>query len=140
MKYPLCRHIRTSGLQCKSPALTNQTHCFYHTRLYQRHSPFRQPATVTTEAAPSVQLGPLEDAESLQLARSQIINALAAGQLDQRLAATLLYGLQTASNNLARLPRHIPAGQVIRSVEPTSDGHDLAQDAAFSDDWQDDPE
>lgn len=142
MKYPLCRHIRSSGLQCKSPALTHQAHCFYHTRLYQKHSPFRRPAPHMEETSPAhpIQLGLLEDAESVQIAFSQILNALVTGQLDQRLATTLLYGLQMASSNLARLPRHTPAGEVIRSIEPTDDGHELARDTAFYDDWQDDPE
>jgi len=42
MQYPLCRHIKTNGIQCKSPALTAGLYCFFHERLYARHSPFRK--------------------------------------------------------------------------------------------------
>ncbi len=31
MQYPLCRHIRTNGLRCKSPALTEAPYCYFHT-------------------------------------------------------------------------------------------------------------
>ncbi len=138
MLYPLCRHIRTNGTQCGSPALTNQTHCFYHTRLHQKHRNVAKPVQQVSSASKTVhpiELGLLDDAESIQVALSQIINAVATGQIESRLATTLLYGLQMASNNLARLPIHTSPSRVIRVVERTPEGQDLAADPAFYNDY-----
>ncbi len=137
MLYPLCRHIKTNGTQCSSPALTNQTHCFYHTRLHQRHRNATKSIKPVVESGTvsRIELGLLDDAESIQIAISQIINALAAGQLESNLAKILLYGMQMASANLARMPIHASPRKVIRSIESTPEGEDLAKDPAFYNDY-----
>ena len=33
---PECRHIKTSGGKCGSPALRGQPYCYFHSRLRER--------------------------------------------------------------------------------------------------------
>jgi hypothetical protein len=104
MQYTLCRHIKTNGTQCEAPSLGDGQWCFFHSRLHHRHSRFR-PIEVVSESiarAQPVHLSALEDCESVQVALSVVINALASGQVEPRHATALLYGLQIASSNLAR--------------------------------------
>ena len=135
MQYPLCRHIKTNGIQCKSPALTAGLYCFFHKRLYARHSPFRNPPATHGVLIPGhhIQLEPLEDSESVQIALSVVINALATGQLETKRATALLYGLQLASMNAANLDLQPYAPEVVRSAEALPDGLDLAEPGALVD-------
>jgi hypothetical protein len=71
----------------------------------------------------SLDLPPIEDTESVQLALIDVLQALAANQLDPKRAGLLLYGLQVASANAKHL--HIPSHSV-RTVTYTSDGIALA--------------
>lgn len=128
MQYPLCRHIKTNGIQCKSPTLAAGLYCFFHKRLYARHSPFRNPPGTYGSLIPGhhIQLEPLEDPESVQIALSVVINALATGQLESRRATALLYGLSLASVNVCRL-NPIPYGsRSVRTADTSPDGQDLA--------------
>jgi hypothetical protein len=135
MQYPLCRHIRTNGLRCKSPALTDATSCYFHARLNERHSGYRHTAASRGYLVPGqhVQLTTLEDRESIQVALSVVINALATGALDARRATALLYGLQLASSNAATLNLMPYAPDVVRTAESTPDGLDLAEPGAILD-------
>jgi len=146
MQLPLCRHIKTNGLQCASPSLTGALYCFFHTRLYARHSPYRYTPATRGYLIPGqhVQLEPLEDAESVQVALSVIVNALATGQLETRRATALLYGLSLASVNVRRLNSGPSASKVVRNIGQTPEGLDLAQPGAtyepFECDDEDDDE
>jgi hypothetical protein len=135
MQYPLCRHVKTNGLRCKSPALTEAPYCFFHARLNDRHSGYRYTAATRGYLVPGqhIQLTTLEDRESIQVALSMVINALAIGALDIRRATTLLYGLQLASSNAANLNLAPYAPDVVRTVESTPDGLDLAEPGAILD-------
>lgn len=84
MPYPLCRHIKTNGLQCEAPSLTGESFCYFHTRLHQRHAAFRHTDRTRGYLVPGqhIELAPIEDRDSVQLALSLVINALAAGQLE----------------------------------------------------------
>jgi hypothetical protein len=70
-----------------------------------------------------LQLPPVEDTESIQLALIDVLQALAANQLDPKRASLLLYGLQVASANAKHL--NIPSHGV-RTITYTSDGIALA--------------
>ena len=82
--------------------------------------PVAQPATF--ENTP-LDLPPLEDNVSIQLALIDVLQALAANQLDPKRAGLLLYGLQVASANVQKM--HIPLDGV-RSVTFTDNGTPLA--------------
>jgi hypothetical protein len=131
-EYPLCRHVRTNGLQCQSPALTGEDHCYFHNRLHARHARFRPTpgSEVYFTHGQDLDLGPLEDRESVQSALSVVINALATGRIDARRGTTLLYGLQLASSNAARLNPTPGTPNVVRAVESSPTGLDLAEPGA----------
>jgi hypothetical protein len=83
-------------------------------------------------------LPPLEDAVSIQLALIDVLQALAVNQLDTKRAGLLLYGLQVASANVQKM--HRPISDVVRSVTYTEEGTPLApQDYGYDiEDYDDD--
>jgi hypothetical protein len=127
MPYQLCRHIKTNGTRCKAPSLTDGLWCYFHHRLHDRHKTYRHTEATRGYLVPGqhIELTALEDRESVQLALSCVINALATGRLETKRATALLYGLQLASNNAARL-RTEPSATV-RTIEPSPEGLDLAE-------------
>jgi hypothetical protein len=129
MQYQLCRHIRTNGLQCQAPSLREATYCYFHNRLHQRHAAFRPQGEAARYviAGQHVQLLPLEDRESVQTALSVVINALALGHLETRRATALLYGLQLAAMNTTKLNTQPYAPNVVRNIDSSPEGLDLAQ-------------
>lgn len=128
MPTPLCRHVRTNGIRCGSPSLSGDQWCYFHNRLHQRHSRFRYTEVTRDYLIPGrdLELLALEDPESIQLALSMVINALATGALDSKRASTLLYGLQLASANAARLKSCPIPSDVVRDFSTSADGLDLA--------------
>jgi hypothetical protein len=133
MQYTLCRHIKTNGTRCKAPSLTDGHWCYFHHRLHQRHTIFRHTEATRGYLIPGqhIELAALEDRESVQVALSVVINALATGQLDTRRATALLYGLQLASNNTRGLQSQPFAPDVVRATEPSPEGLDLAEPGAI---------
>src|SRR5258708_4700226 len=145
MQYELCRHIKTNGTRCKAPSLIGGVWCYFHQCLHQRHSTFRQTEATRGYLIPGqhVELTTLEDRESVQVALSVVVNALATGKLETKRAVALLYGLQLASMNTARLQLKPYAPDVVRTLESTPDGLDLAEPGAtltFLPDEDDDEE
>ena len=132
MTYRLCRHIKTNGTRCKAPSLNGGTWCYFHNRLHQRHTAFRPTQATRGYLIPGqhIELTALEDRESVQVALSVVINALATGHLETKRATALLYGLQLASMNTARLLTQPYAPDVVRTLESTPDGLDLAEPGA----------
>ena len=65
----------------------------------------------------------IEDSESIQLALVDVMQAIAANQLDSKRAGLLLYGLQVASANVKNL--RLPVDGV-RTITHTDDGAPLA--------------
>ncbi len=93
---PRCQHIKMNGMQCGSPALHRRRQCFFHERAREQHNrivkdQFKQARFV---------LPLLEDANAVQMALMQVMQLLAWGEMDHKMAGLLLYGLQTASSNL----------------------------------------
>jgi hypothetical protein len=109
-----------------------RTWCYFHYRLHQRHATFRPTQATRGYLIPGqhIELTALEDRESVQVALSVVINALATGQLDIKRATALLYGLQLASNNARGLQTKPFAPDVVRSIEPSPEGLDLAESGA----------
>jgi len=144
-KFAICRHIKTNGHRCQSPAITGAVFCYYHRILRRRHGPAftakagpLRPETVqyllengqTFSPSPVLHFPLLEDAESVQLAISLLFAAIAARQVDPVLARSLLYALQVASSNLRVLPSGSAPGDdlstLARRVVRTRDGQALA--------------
>ncbi len=114
-----CRHIRPTGVRCKSPALRGQTYCYFHSKL-RHHAQDGSRATKEPLLLPS-----LEDDRGIQIAVSQILSALGSGRLDARLGGLYLYGMQIASQ-LARRVTEIPPQLIVRNVTCDDAGEPLA--------------
>ena len=147
-KYAICRHIKTSGCRCQSPAIAGSIFCFYHRTFRRSHEatctakigPLRpetvqyllengqNPAQFVT--SPAYTFPPLEDAEFIQLSISLLFAAIAAGQVDPVQARSLLYALQVASFNVRALTPPPASGDDLttlpRRVVRTRDGQTFA--------------
>jgi hypothetical protein len=88
-----CRHIFTDGHRCGSPALRQEDLCYYH------HTT-RKPAKRTRRTTFEIPLP--EDRSAIQHTIGQVLQRIAANDIDPRRAGLLLYGLQIASLNLPK--------------------------------------
>ena len=80
---PRCKHIKTNGACCGSPALTNNSFCYFHHRAYLQRDHFQMPL--------------VEDANSLQMAINEVLRGMFSGQIDMKEAHQALYGLRIAA-------------------------------------------
>jgi hypothetical protein len=78
------------------------------------------------EDAP-LDLTPIEDEASIQLALIDVVQALAANRIDPKRAGLLLYALQVASANAKHM--RLPMSGGVRTVTYTEDGTPLAPQA-----------
>ena len=126
MPYEICRHIKTNGRRCQSPALTDQFWCYFHDRLHFRHRSVLQAKRV---AAPAPLLMPvLEDRESVQVAISLVAGAIATGHLDDKRTAALLKILTLANRNVGKagdLINSAGSADAVLSFLSTLDGRDI---------------
>jgi len=122
--YPIeirrCQHIRTSGTQCGSPALRNETVCYYH-----KHNPAR-PVELFLEGDRYPDLSnpmpPFEDAHSIQMALRQVVQLMMAKRIERKDAGLVLYALQIASSNLKMMKAERPRPtQVVVEPEKTAE-------------------
>ena len=101
-----CEHIKANGEFCGSPALRGRNHCYFHlTHLGRRIRAERAHARLRMQAndtgAVPLELPPFEDANSIQVALMQVVEAILQNRIDSKRAGLVLYALQTASSNLA---------------------------------------
>src|SRR5271170_5536464 len=120
---PECRHIKTSGGKCGSPALRGRPYCYYHSRLKERAAQPRSPYLAIELPAS------LEDRGSIQLALSEIVTAIAESRIDPRRAGILLYALQIASSNAKHQDEIVCADSVDETVV-TEQGEEMALEGA----------
>src|SRR5215469_17434577 len=129
MPAQLCRHIKTNGIQCKSPSISELPYCYFHFRSLQRHRPYRFPSSAKGYAVKPlhIELHLIEDADSIQSALSKVINALAVGALDPKRAQPILRGPHIASINLTRIPSTANTNEMVTVCNSTNDDLDLAE-------------
>ena len=102
-----CRHIHTTGRRCGSPSLRGEHLCYFH------DTSRRPGAKADAEAIaagypiklPVLHFDSFEDRPSVQHCLLEVMNRIACGAIDRKLAGILLYGLQIAANNLPPEPR-----------------------------------
>jgi hypothetical protein len=116
--YMHCRHIKTNGLRCESPALKGGQFCYYHSKVH------------TIGAEPHLRFGPLqlpapEDSAAIQLSVARINDAIINGRIDLRKATGILYGLQIAAQFIDR-KKHFDEDETVQSAEQTVAGDELA--------------
>lgn len=130
---PLCRHIHADGLRCEALSVTGDRFCYWHRDLTRRHRELRpelakvieriefkehrDPALLKRDELTAQYYGlkpigpaeldfpPLEDAQSIQIALSLVLNSLAQNAIDLKRAGKLINGLGIASSNVRRLNR-----------------------------------
>jgi hypothetical protein len=93
-----CKHVKANGEFCGSPALRGREYCYFHLTVLGRR--LRTQKHIMKGENHYLQLPTLEDANSIQMALMQVMEALLRDQIDNKVAGLLLYGLQIASSNL----------------------------------------
>jgi hypothetical protein len=100
--YPIeirrCRHIKTNGTQCGSPALKGKELCFYHEQ--NRPQPVELYMDGQRYCDSQIVLPVFEDAHSIQTVIRQVVQLMLARRIERKDAGLLLYALQIASGNL----------------------------------------
>ena len=101
MQYETCRHIKEDGIYCGSPALRERKYCYYH--LMQRGRRLRRARALRDNLPYRLEIQSLDNPYAIRDAISDVAQALAAGQLDARVAGKLLYAFQLASSTNRRI-------------------------------------
>lgn len=143
--YQECRHIKTSGKKCGAAALRGKPYCYFHARYRSRYGRNSGAKSLSTSSPlspiPALDLPLLEDRSAVQLALTDVVQALASGELDPRRAGLLLYALQIASANAVR-DYDIVASETVRTVSQNKNGEELgpAVTGYDSEDYEDEEE
>lgn len=101
----LCSHEFQGGRRCGSPALRDEPYCYYHhptRRPIRTMQSDRDARRARRQARQAFTLEAPTNQRELQLALSQIMQRVAANQLDNRRAGKLLFALEITGRNLAR--------------------------------------
>jgi hypothetical protein len=100
--YPIeirrCRHVRTNGTQCGSPALKGKELCFYHEQ--NRPEPVELYIDGERYCDGQIVLPVFEDAHAIQTVIRQVVQLMLTRRIERKDAGLLLYALQIASGNL----------------------------------------
>ena len=123
-----CRHIMPNGARCHSPALRDKDYCYYHNRLHLRAKPAAPSGArhaAPTDPEEPLKLPVIEDRSAIQVALSQIFDALSSGKIDRQTAAVYLAGLRIATQAVERKQDVLPFISV-ESVSVTRDGDEVA--------------
>jgi hypothetical protein len=93
-----CEYTKPNGTFCGSPALRGRDYCHWYLTFVAGRLRMQKQAA-TCDPTP-VELPPLEDANSIQLAIMTVMDAILHDRVGPKKGNQLLYGLQLASNNL----------------------------------------
>jgi len=100
--YPIemrrCRHVKTKGTQCGSPALKAGELCYYHE--HNRPQPVELYIDGERYCDSQIVLPVFEDAHSIQTVIRQVVQLMLTRRIERKDAGLLLYALQIASGNL----------------------------------------
>ncbi len=84
-----CRHHHADGRRCGSPRVRGKTLCHWHQRMEEAK-------------ALKLDLGPMEDPDSIQMAIMKLQRAVIDGSLDPKQTGQLAYTIQLAAWNVTR--------------------------------------
>ncbi len=93
-----CEYVKPNGEFCGSPAIRGRDYCHWHLTCAARR--LRAEKQEATQDRTPLELPPLEDANSVQLAVMMVIDAMLHQRIGPRQSGQLLYALQIASSNL----------------------------------------
>ena len=121
--YEECRHIKTSGTRCESPALKGKAYCYFHFRAHQQRH--RAVDRFAAFMAHKFDVSVLEDRSAIQLAISEVVSAMAQNYMDHKRGGKILYGLQLALQGIKH-PQEIVAPEPVRDLCQNPEGEDIA--------------
>ena len=99
-----CSHILTNGEICRAIPLRDSNFCYWHHKARARLRRYeRIGGPISAQANSGVQLPLLEDANAIQVAVQEIMQAILDRRIDNKRAGLLLYSIQLASQNLQHL-------------------------------------
>jgi hypothetical protein len=102
-----CQHLHVSGEQCGSPKMRGRKLCYMHERMEEARNA-------------TLDLGPMEDADSIQMGIRKLQSTIIEGKLGPRQVGQLAYTIQLAAWNVTRTKRLI-ADQRGPKKQPTAD-------------------
>jgi len=105
-----CEYVKPDGEFCGSPALTGRDYCHWHLIFIARR--LRAEKQAATQDPTPLELPPLEDANSIQLALMMVMDAIVRQRISPKMSGQLLYALQVASSNLKQGVDFRPGQQV----------------------------
>ncbi len=118
MSYRTCDHLKADGVYCSSPALRDQRYCYFHLDAHARRV---QAAHAQLHGKPcTLQIPILDNMHAVQAAIQHVVDALAAGRIQNRRAALLLYSFQQAATGLNSTPEWKGQRPEIAADEPLS--------------------
>jgi hypothetical protein len=89
---PRCAHVKTSGKPCGSPAVKDDTFCYFHGQTRAKRE--------AEQTAKTLDMPLLEDKLSVQLAIMRVCGLVAAGSIQERAGSVIISGLRLAQKNL----------------------------------------
>ncbi len=102
-KHYQCRHIFTDGHRCASPCLRGEPFCYYH---HTTRRPIANPQQRRSRRTTfHLQLPDPNDRTAILQSIGEVLQRIAANDIDPRRAGLLLYGLQIASTVLPKEPK-----------------------------------
>ncbi len=116
--YQICRHIKTNGKRCHSPALRGSAYCYYHVRTQAMAAP-------NYIKFDDLKLPLLKDSASIQVAISKITAAFLSSRIDARRTGLLHYAVQIASQNIDRTSDR-ENSEIVHSMTVTDEGDEMA--------------
>ena len=119
MQYETCRHVKEDGTLCGCPALKHRQYCYSH--LTHRGRRLRLALALSRNEPYQLLIPPLENLGSMRVALSEVVQALATGQLNHRAAGLMLYAIQQASTMTLRMAQIEASLQATQEKAPAAD-------------------
>ena len=108
LRYPVdvrrCRHIKTNGTQCGSPAIRDGKFCYHHQECRAERVTVKGADGKGSEILVPV----FEDTHSIQTMVRQVVMLMLEDRIDDKKAGRVLYALQIAGSNLKHLEAEKP--------------------------------
>jgi hypothetical protein len=99
-----CAHVLANGQICQGIPMRDSHYCYWHHKARaRRRRTERIGGPLSMEANTGLDLPLLEDANAIQIAIQEIMQAILDRRIDAKRAGLLLYSLQLASTNIRNL-------------------------------------
>jgi hypothetical protein len=113
--FSACRHIKSDGIRCKSPAMRSCDFCYFHAKLHESTR-----GTTRRKLA----FSQIEDSASINSAVVRTLNALLSKTIDAKQAGLILYGIQIVAKKVDDY-RGSPR-DTVRDISRSKQGDELA--------------